>query len=127
MQQEKVISKDWLRIDPFDSPILKNAPKHQPEKFSQYKDLKDEQDNVIGFLVDDQQYFFNEDGGWIDYNGCYYDKEGQPAGWFVLHPGDVVHEHFYDQDGFYVPSDDENGDLDNVKAEKVKSQQNVAT
>lgn len=49
---------------------------------------------------------------WRDDNGCYYDKEGQPSGWFVLHPGNVYHEHFYDSDGFYVPSDIENSDND---------------
>lgn len=52
MQQDKEISKNWLRVDPFETPILKDAPLHKPDKFSQYTELKDEKDNVIGFLVD---------------------------------------------------------------------------
>ncbi|CAD8136788.1 unnamed protein product [Paramecium pentaurelia] len=114
MQQDKEISKNWLRVDPFDTPVLKDAPQHQPERFSQYIELKDENDNVIGFQVDEQQYIFDLEGGWRDENGCHYDKDGQPAGWFVLHPGDIHHEHFYDQEGIYVPSDNENSDNEKV-------------
>ncbi|CAD8148645.1 unnamed protein product [Paramecium pentaurelia] len=108
MQESKEFSQNWLRVDPFDNPILKDAPQHQPEKFSQYVELKDDDDKVIGFLMNQQQYFFDSEGGWRDENGCHYDKDGQPAGWFVLHPGDVYHEHFYDQDGYYIPTDIEN-------------------
>ncbi|CAD8052020.1 unnamed protein product [Paramecium sonneborni] len=126
MHQNKEISKNWLRVDPIENPIIKDGPKHQPEKFSEYIELKDENDKVIGFLVNEQQYFFDEDGGWRDENGCYYDKEGQPAGWFVLHPGDIYHEHFYDQDGLYVPTDIENdkNSVDDVESDQQEVGEN---
>ncbi|CAD8142089.1 unnamed protein product [Paramecium octaurelia] len=107
MQLDKEIQKNWLRVNPLENPILKDPPKHQPEKFNEYVELKDEE-KVVGFLVNQQSYFFYEDGGWRDENGCYYDKDGQPDGWFVLHPGNDNHEHYYDQDGMYVPTDVEN-------------------
>jgi hypothetical protein len=42
---------------------------------------------------------------WEDENGCYYDSNGEPAGWFIKCEDD--NEHFFDIDGNYVPTDDE--------------------
>ena len=57
---------------------------------------------------------------WRDENGCYYNKDGEPAGWFVLHPGDVYLEHFYDADGYFVPSDAEDSQSDHEVVEEVE-------
>ena len=57
-------------------------------------------------------YLNNQKQSWRDENGCYYNKDGEPAGWFVLHPGDVYQEHFYDADGYYVHTDAEESESD---------------
>ena len=42
---------------------------------------------------------------WEDEKGCYYDENGEPSGWFVKCEDEK--EHFFDIDGNYVPTDDE--------------------
>lgn len=37
---------------------------------------------------------------WTDENGCYYEADGTPAGWFIG-------GHYYDMNGNYVPNDED--------------------
>lgn len=65
-QQAKDFAKNWLKVDPIETPILnKELPPHDPERFAEYTELKDEEDNVIGFCVNEQNFFFDADGGYI--------------------------------------------------------------
>lgn len=40
-------------MDPIVDPVLNDLPKHKPERFAEYVELKDEKDNVIGFSLND--------------------------------------------------------------------------
>lgn len=54
--------------------------RHNPEKFQNYTNTKN------GFLLDYQPflYRYDDDGGWADINGCYYDSNANPAGWVFV-------------------------------------------
>ncbi|CAD8048338.1 unnamed protein product [Paramecium sonneborni] len=57
---------------------------HDPKKFYKYEEIK----NHKGFRLPNEKestiYLQDDDGGWCDLNGCYYNSEGQPSGWIVL-------------------------------------------
>ncbi|KAM3129320.1 hypothetical protein pb186bvf_018607 [Paramecium bursaria] len=120
-QQKSEFAKNWKRVNPLEDPIANDFPKHNPEKFENYIEVKDNDGKVIGFTINDVYYVFDENQGWRDENGCYYNKDGEAAGWFVLHPGDVYQEHFYDADGYYVPSDAEESESDH-EAQEVQEE-----
>ncbi|CAK62073.1 unnamed protein product (macronuclear) [Paramecium tetraurelia] len=60
-----------------------NFPKHDQSKFQCYNEVKN------GFYLNNPNdvYYFDENEGWADYNGCYYDKNGCPAGWVFVSQG----------------------------------------
>ncbi|CAK90833.1 unnamed protein product (macronuclear) [Paramecium tetraurelia] len=58
--------------------------KHDLSKFNRYEELID----FRGFRLPDDKnktiYLLDENGGWCDLNGCYYNENCQPSGWIVL-------------------------------------------
>ncbi|CAD8053695.1 unnamed protein product [Paramecium primaurelia] len=58
-------------------------PQHNPFKFLYYNEVKN------GFYLDNpnELYIFDEAEGWADQNGCYYQKDGAPAGWVFVSQG----------------------------------------
>ncbi|CAD8141771.1 unnamed protein product [Paramecium octaurelia] len=58
--------------------------KHDLNKFNRYEELND----FKGFRLPDDKnktiYLLDQDGGWCDLNGCYYNQDGQPSGWIIL-------------------------------------------
>ncbi|CAD8136474.1 unnamed protein product [Paramecium pentaurelia] len=58
--------------------------KHNENKFYKYEEIQ----NHKGFRLPDQQndtiYLLDQDGGWCDLNGCYYNSQSQPSGWILL-------------------------------------------
>ncbi|CAD8052340.1 unnamed protein product [Paramecium sonneborni] len=58
--------------------------KHDPNKFNKYEEIK----YLRGFRLPNDKnstiYLLDDDGGWCDINGCYYNLEGEPSGWIIL-------------------------------------------
>ncbi|CAD8050132.1 unnamed protein product [Paramecium primaurelia] len=58
--------------------------KHDQDKFDKYEELVDCKGFKLPNDKNQTKYLLDEDEGWCDLNGCYYNSLGQPSGWIIL-------------------------------------------
>jgi len=56
---------------------------------------------------------------WIDENGCCYDAEGNPDGWFI-YSEDNKEKYYYDFNGHFMPEDEDPSKLPKHKTNYKK-------
>ncbi|CAD8133937.1 unnamed protein product [Paramecium octaurelia] len=63
--------------------FIPKFPEHNPFKFQYYSEVKN------GFYLENpnEVYILDKVDGWADFNGCYYQKDGNPAGWVFVSEG----------------------------------------
>ncbi|CAK71021.1 unnamed protein product (macronuclear) [Paramecium tetraurelia] len=61
-------------------------PEHNPLKFQYYSEVKN------GFYLQNPNeiYILDKAEGWADFNGCYYQRDGHPAGWVFVNQGEYT-------------------------------------
>lgn len=84
-----------------------SLPDHEPDRFSEYKEIQNDGKKAFE-LKSGEQFYLDEEGGWTDEQGCYYTQDGEADGWFVKCEDEQLH--FYDIDGKYLPTDEEDID-----------------
>lgn len=86
---------------------------HESDRFVDFYDYSE--DDKEGFkLQDGSKFIYLSNKGyqyvfinsWVDENGCCYDAEGNPDGWFI-YSEDNKEKYYYDFNGHFMPEDED--------------------